>query len=60
MIQLTDEETRFYEEQKVCHICRKKFAQMKMTKKKFKIIIKSEIIVILKENLEELHKMSAI
>ena len=36
------------------------FAQMKMTKKKFKIIIKSEIIVILKENLEELHKMSAI
>ena len=38
----------------------KNFVQMKMKKKKFKINIKSEIIAILQENLEELHKMFAI
>ena len=49
MIPLTDDENKFYKQEEVCHICRKHFC----TKKK--IIVKSEIIVILQENLEELH-----
>ena len=47
MIPLTDEETEFYENQKVCHICKKEFSTDKNDKK-------SEIIVISQENLEEL------
>ena len=38
----------------------KNFVQMKMTKKKLKINTKSEISVILQENLEELHIIFAI
>ena len=32
MIPLTDEETEFYENQKVCHICKKNLVQIKMMK----------------------------
>ena len=38
MIPLTDNENRFYEEQKACHICQNKnLVTIKMKKKKFKI-----------------------
>ena len=50
MIPLTDEETEFYGNQKVCHICKKNLVLMMIIKS----IIKPEIIVITQENLEEL------
>ena len=50
MIPLTDKETGSYEKLKVCYICEKEFN----TDKNEKITIKSEIIVITQENLEEL------
>ena len=53
MIPLTYEE-KSYEEQKVCYICKREFIQIKMIKMRLNYIIKSEIIVISPENLEEL------
>ena len=53
MILLTYEE-KSYEEQKVCYICKREFIQIKMIKMRLNYIIKSEIIVIPPENLEEL------
>ena len=53
MIPLTYEE-KSYEEQKVCYICKREFIQIKMIKMRLNYIIKSEIIVIPPENLEEL------
>ena len=53
MIPITDNENKFYEEQKKCHICQKEFCYDKNEKKKFKIYQKLEIIVIIWENLEE-------
>ena len=37
MIPLTDEETKFYEKQKVCYICEKKFNADKNDKNEFKL-----------------------
>ena len=37
MIPLIDNENKFYEEQKECHICKKEFCYDKNEKKKFKI-----------------------
>ena len=37
MIPRTDEETEFYEKQKVCHICQKEFSTNKNDKNKFKL-----------------------
>ena len=54
MIPLTDEETEFYEKQKVCHICKKELSTDKNDENTFKNTIKSEIIVITRENLKEL------
>ena len=34
MMQLTDKENKFYEEQEICHICQKKFCYDKNEKKK--------------------------
>ena len=57
MIPLTDEEIEYYEKQNVCHICQKKFCYNKNEKNKFNLnyIKKLEIIVIIQENLEDLH-----
>ena len=57
MIPLTDEEIEYYEKQNVCHICQKEFCYNKNEKNKFNLnyIKKSEIIVIIQENLEDLH-----
>ena len=54
MIPLTDKETNSYEKQKVCYICKKEFSTDENDKNVFKLYIKSEIIVIRQENLEEL------
>ena len=54
MIQLTNEETKSYEEQKVFDICKKKFVIDKMRKTRLNYTIKSEIIFITLGNLEEL------
>ena len=54
MIQLTNEETKSYEEQKVFYICKKKFVIDKMRKTRLNYTIKSEIIFITLGNLEEL------
>ena len=37
MIPLTENENKFYEEQKECHICQKEFCYDKNNKKKFKL-----------------------
>ena len=37
MIQLTNEETKSYEEQRVCHICKKEFIRDKSDKNEFKL-----------------------
>ena len=37
MIPLTDEETKFYEKQKVCYICNKEFSTDKNDKNAFKL-----------------------
>ena len=60
MIPLTDEETKFYEEQKVCHTCKKRFVMMKMKKMNLNYSKKSDIFAITQENLEELLKIFAI
>ena len=54
MIQLTDKKNKSYEKQKVCYICKKEFSTDENDKNVFKLYIKSEIIVITQENLEEL------
>ena len=54
MIPLTDKENKSYEKQKVCYICKKEFSTDENDKNVFKLYIKSEIIVITQENLEEL------
>ena len=50
MVPLTIEETQSYHQQKACYICKKVFS----TDDDNKNIIKSEIIVIILENIEEL------
>ena len=54
MIPLTDNENKYYEEQKECYICQKEFCYDKNQKMKFKLDKKLEIIVIIQENLEGL------
>ena len=54
MMTLTDNENKFYEEQKECHICQKEFFYNKNEKRTLKYTKKLEIIVIIQENLEEL------
>ena len=54
MILLTDDKTEFYEKQKVCHICKKEFSADKNDKVYSDYTIKSEIIVVTREILEEL------
>ena len=53
-IMLTNEERESYEKQKNCYICEKEFLLIKIIKKNLNHIVKSEIIVIIRENLEEL------
>ena len=54
MIPLTDNENKYYEEQKECYICQKEFCYDKNQKMKFKLDKNLEIIVIIQENLEGL------
>ena len=54
MILLTNKENKSYEKQKVCFACKKNLVLMKMIKIHLNYTIKSEIIVITQENLEEL------
>ena len=54
MIPLKNEGIKFYEKQKLCHICKEKFCNDKNKKKK------SKIIAITRENLEELLIVNAI
>ena len=54
MIPLTNEEIKYYEMQKVCYICKKALILIKIMKMHLKYIIKSDIIVIIQEDLEEL------
>ena len=49
MIPLTDKEKETHENQKICCICKKEFS----TDNKYKNIIKSAIIVIMLDNIEE-------
>ena len=55
MIPLTDEEIEYYEKQNVCDICQKDFVIIKIKKINLNCIKKLEIIVIIQENLEDLH-----
>ena len=50
MVPLTQKQNKSYKEQKVCYVCKKGFS----TDDDNKNIIMSEIIVIIRENLEEL------
>ena len=55
MIPLTDNENKFYNEQEECHICQKEFCYDKNEKKRnLNYTKKLEIIVMIRENLEEL------
>ena len=54
MIPLTDDENKSYEKQKVYYICKKEFSTDESDKMHLNYTIKSEIIVITLENLEEL------
>ena len=54
MIPLTDKETKSYEKQKVCYICKKEFSADEMIKMHLNNTIKSEIIVIIPGKLKEL------
>ena len=51
---LTDKEIKFYKRQKVCHICKKGFCYNKNKGANLKYSKRSETIVILQGNLEEL------
>ena len=53
MIPLTDNENKFYEEQKECRICKKNFVMIKIKKRNLQYSKKLDIIVIIQENLEE-------
>ena len=53
MIPLTNEEKESYENQKICYICEKEFSTDKKT-------VKSEIMVNIQENIEELLLVFAI
>ena len=54
MTPLTDDENRYYEEQKECYICRKEFFIITNRKRDLNYTKKLQIIVILQEHLEEL------
>ena len=54
MIPLTDNENKFYEEQKNVTYVKKGFVMIKMKKRNLNYTKKLEIIVIIQENLEEL------
>ena len=54
MAPLTDEEKEYYENQKTCYICQKRFCYDKKKNRFINYIKKLEIIVILQENLETL------
>ena len=54
IIPLTNEEKEAYGNQKNCYICEKKFVRIKIIKKNLNGCIKSEIIFIIQESLEEL------
>ena len=60
IILLTDKEIKFYEEQKVCRICKGKFCYDKNKKSQYDLHHKVEIIVITQENLLGLLIMFAI
>ena len=51
---LTNEGKQSYEKQKICYICEKEFSTIKIMKKNLNYTIKSEIMAITQENLEEL------
>ena len=55
MIPLTDDENRYYEKRKYCHICKRKFWTDKEVKVKY--TRKLGIIVIAQENLEVQHRV---
>ena len=55
MIPLTDKEKETHENQKNCYICEKEFCTDENKKKNLKICKKSEIIVIIPENIEQQH-----
>ena len=50
---LTNEEKESYEKQTICYICKKEFSTDKKT-------VKSEIIVTIQANIEELHTVFVI
>ena len=54
MIPLKDNENKFYNEQKECHICEKSFVMINMNKRNLNYTKKLGIIVIIRENLEDL------
>ena len=54
MIRLTDKETKSYEKQNVCHICKKEFCIDENDKNTFKLYHKVRDHCITLENLEEL------
>ena len=60
MIPLTDKENNFYEKQKFVTSARKNLVQIKMIKMDLNYTVKSEIIVMTQENLEELLLVFAI
>ena len=60
MLPLTDEEIETHENQEICYICEQEFCTDEMIKKNFKKCKKSEIIVIILENTEELLKVNVI
>ena len=60
MIPLTDKENKSHEKQKVCYICKKEFSADENDENALNYTIKSEIIVITLENLEELLLVFAI
>ena len=60
MIPLTDKENDFYEKQKFVTSARKNLVQIKMIKMDLNYTVKSEIIAITQENLEELLLVFAI
>ena len=51
---LTNEEKESYEKQRIGYICKKEFCADKIIKKNLNYTVKSEIIVIVQEHLEEL------
>ena len=60
MTPLTDDENKYYEEQKECYVCQKAFYYNKKKKRDLNYTKKFEITAILQENLEELLVASVI